>query len=87
MPRSFVHFVLEPIYKVFTKTLTGEADQIARMLKEEFGVDTRFIKNKEYQIDIDPLLNFIIRKCFPRSCATLVDTMNGRFVDAATGTR
>lgn len=85
-PRSFVHFILEPIYKVFTKTLTGEADQIMGLLKVEFGVDIRHMKKKEFEIDINPLLNLVIRRAFPKSCAILASVMSTAFVAAAQGT-
>lgn len=36
-PRSFVHFVLEPLYKIFTSTLTADKDNLLRILKLELG--------------------------------------------------
>ena len=86
-PRSFVHFVMEPIYKLFTKTLSCDKDEIARILKEEFAVDTRQIKKQDYEIDINPLLTMVFRKAFPNSSQALTDTMTKKFMTAAEGTK
>lgn len=43
--RSFVHFVLEPLYKLITTTLTSDKINLERCLKIELGgIDTLFKK-------------------------------------------
>lgn len=39
LERSFQHFVLNPLYKLITKSLQGESSEIERVLKDEFCVD------------------------------------------------
>jgi U5 small nuclear ribonucleoprotein component len=51
--RSFVTFILEPLYKL-TSTVVGEHPKtIERVLGEEFGV---YLKSSTYSQDVKPLL-------------------------------
>jgi hypothetical protein len=51
--RSFVTFILEPLYKL-TATVVGEHPKtIERVLGEEFGV---YLKSSSYSMDVKPLL-------------------------------
>jgi 116 kDa U5 small nuclear ribonucleoprotein component len=36
-PRSFVHFILEPFYKIISLTLTKDKDELIRIMKSDLG--------------------------------------------------
>lgn len=51
--RSFVTFILEPLYKL-SATVVGEHPKtIERVLGEEFGV---YLKSSSYSMDVKPLM-------------------------------
>lgn len=63
--RSFVTFILEPLYKL-TATVVGEHPKtIERVLGEEFGV---FLKSSSYSQDVKPLLKEVSVCVFWGSC-------------------
>jgi U5 small nuclear ribonucleoprotein component len=44
LPRSFVHFILEPFYKIVSHTLSSERPELKPVLKK-LGI---FLKKKDY---------------------------------------
>lgn len=50
--RTFVHFILEPIYKVYSQILGEHPKRIERTLNE-FGVH---LKASAYNMDVKPLI-------------------------------
>lgn len=57
---SFVHFILEPLYKVYSQVLGEPSKSIERMLGE-FGV---FLKSSAYGMNVKPLLKEVCSKIF-----------------------
>jgi U5 small nuclear ribonucleoprotein component len=66
--RSFVHFILEPVYKLFSITLGESQEQIKQVLKE-LGVA---VKKSELEMDVAPLLRLVMSRFFGTSVG-LVD--------------
>lgn len=60
LPRSFVHFVLEPFYKIVSHTISKEKNELMPVLKKL----NIFLKKKDYSLDIKPLLKLVISKFF-----------------------
>lgn len=58
--RSFVYFILEPVYKLFTYTLT-QNKQLKTLLWENFGVE---IPKKVYELDSKNLLVEVMQRIF-----------------------
>jgi hypothetical protein len=50
--RTFVQFILEPLYKIYTQAL-GEHQKSIEKVLAEFGV---FLKPAMYQMDVKPLI-------------------------------
>lgn len=50
--RSFVHFILEPFYKLVSLTLTKDKADLKVMLKLELGLVDTLFKAPEYDLDI-----------------------------------
>lgn len=73
LPRSFVHFVLTPLYKIFMRSMCAEPAELLRLLKEEFLVDTASLDKRALDSDVKPLLNLVLKKAFPRCVSNLVD--------------
>lgn len=58
--RSFVYFILEPVYKLFTYTLT-QNKQLKTLLWENFGVE---IPKKVYKMDSKSVLVEVMQRIF-----------------------
>ncbi|KAJ3376061.1 U5 small nuclear ribonucleoprotein component [Allomyces arbusculus] len=58
--RSFVHFILEPLYKLFAVTLGESADHIKQVLTD-LGIP---IKKSELEMDVAPLLRLVMTRFF-----------------------
>ncbi len=58
--RTFVSFILEPLYKVYATTL-GEHPKSVEAMLSEFGV---YLKPSSLQMDIKPLLKEACGKIF-----------------------
>ncbi|RYO82462.1 hypothetical protein DL763_008226 [Monosporascus cannonballus] len=58
--RSFVHFVLEPIYKVFSHTISRSPDQLKGLL-ETLGI---VLKPSQYKTDAKVLLKLVCEQFF-----------------------
>lgn len=58
--RSFVHFILEPLYKLYTQVLSSDTDSLKRTLSK-LGID---LKPAVYRIDVHPLLKIVLNHFF-----------------------
>ncbi|RYO75711.1 hypothetical protein DL764_010343 [Monosporascus ibericus] len=58
--RSFIHFVLEPIYKVFSHTISRSPDQLKGLL-ETLGI---VLKPSQYKTDAKVLLKLVCEQFF-----------------------
>ncbi|KAJ1679623.1 U5 small nuclear ribonucleoprotein component, partial [Spiromyces aspiralis] len=73
-PRSFVHFVLEPLYKLHAQII-GEDEPALRPVLEELGIH---LKKKEYTMNVRELLRRVLCEFFGNPtglvdmCATFV---------------
>lgn len=67
-PRTFVQFILEPIYKLYTQVLSESAENLAETLAE-LGIKLKPIM---YKMDVRPLLKAVCDQFFGSS-AGLVD--------------
>jgi U5 small nuclear ribonucleoprotein component len=81
LPRSFVHFILEPFYKLVSSTISNEKAELLPVIKR-LGV---YLHKKDYQLDIKPLLKVVLSRFFgDTSC--LVDCLVASVRTAAAGT-
>lgn len=58
--RSFVHFILEPLYKLYSQVLSEETEQLQETL-EELGIKLKPIM---YKMDVRPLLKAVLDQFF-----------------------
>lgn len=82
LARSFVFFILEPFYKLVSHTLSNERSELQPIMKKL----NIFLKKKDYQLDIKPLLRLVLSKFFG-STACLVDSLVESFRNAQEGTK
>lgn len=69
--RSFVHFILEPLYKLYTQVLSGSSDTLRETL-----ADLRItLKPSVYKMDVRPLLKVVLEAFFGPSTG-LVDMIS-----------
>ncbi|PWN36281.1 putative ribosomal elongation factor EF-2 [Meira miltonrushii] len=68
--RSFVQFILEPLYKIYTQVLSSDTDKLRKTLAS-LGIH---LKPAAYKIDVRPLLKLVLKHFFGDS-AGLVDLM------------
>ena len=73
-PRSFVHFVLEPFYKVVAVSISEEREELEPVLTR-LGV---YLKKKDFSLDIKPLVKLVLRSLLG-DLACLVDSMVSSF--------
>lgn len=59
-PRTFVHFVLEPLYKIFS-TIVGDVDEKLPGLLEELGVT---MTKKEMKMNVRSVLKIVFSRFF-----------------------
>ncbi|KAI9220726.1 P-loop containing nucleoside triphosphate hydrolase protein [Blastocladiella britannica] len=81
LPRSFEHFVLEPIYKLLGVTLGESADTLRAALKS-VGVA---VKAAELQLDPHPLLRLVVGRFFGGSASGVMDAIAAAIPSAAAG--
>ncbi|ORZ35335.1 P-loop containing nucleoside triphosphate hydrolase protein [Catenaria anguillulae PL171] len=70
LPRSFLYFILEPLYKLFSITIGESADHIKESLA---SVDIK-LKQSELAMDISPLLRLVLTRFFGKAVG-LVDML------------
>jgi U5 small nuclear ribonucleoprotein component len=58
--RSFVHFILEPFYKMVSLTLTQDRGEMERLLKYELGGLEKKFKASDFEMDVKPLLKLVL---------------------------
>lgn len=80
--RSFVQFVLEPLYKIYS-TILGENSKVVGHMLDEFGV---YIKPSEFNLDPKPLIKLICKKVFGTATG-ITDLMVHHFPSSVEGTR
>jgi len=85
-PRSFVHFILEPFYKIISLTLTKDKAELIRIMKSDLGGIQKHFKKEHFEMNIHPLLKLVMRHTFGNSTQTMVDTMVSSFRTAKDAT-
>lgn len=78
--RSYVEFILEPMYKLMGYTISEEKDFLSPLLAR-LGI---FIKYSEYKLDPKPLLKLVCNK-FYGQYSSFVDVIVEKVVDSKTG--
>lgn len=71
-PRSFVHFILEPFYKVISASISEEKAELEPILSR-LGV---YLKRKEFELDIKPLVKLVLRNLLG-DMACFIDVLAG----------
>ena len=79
--RTFVKFILNPLYKIYSHTLSEEADDLKETLRG-LGIQ---LKNVLYKMDTRPLLKVILDQFFGPATG-LVDMIVGHIPSPATHT-
>jgi len=69
-PRSFVQFVLDPLYKIATQAIS-ESEQELKATLIDLGVP---MKNAEYKLDPKPLLKLVMSRFLGETYEGLVDS-------------
>ncbi|KAI8350399.1 P-loop containing nucleoside triphosphate hydrolase protein [Blakeslea trispora] len=69
--RTFVHFILEPLYKIYGQVIGEETEELKRTLRS-LGIH---LKAKDYGLNVKPLLHMVLAQFFGTS---------GSFVDMIT---
>lgn len=80
--RSFVEFVLEPMYKILGYTVSEEKEELMKFLAK-LGVS---LTNAEYKLDPKPLLKLVANRFFGH-VSSLVDVLVQKVDDAKTGSK
>lgn len=63
--RTFVHFILEPLYKLYAQVI-GEDTQALKETLRTLGI---YLKNKDYGLNVKPLLRMVLAQFFGLSNA------------------
>ena len=80
--RSFVHFILEPLYKLYSQVLSEESDA----LKETLATLGIQLKPVMYKMDVRPLLKVVLDQFFGPSVG-LVDMITEHIPSPLEATR
>jgi len=80
--RTFIHFVLEPLYKIYSYVLGSEGAELQAMLAE-IGVT---LKKEQLRLDAKPLLKLVLSQFFGE-CAGFVDMCLTHIPDPEQGAR
>lgn len=73
-PRSFVEFILEPLYKIFSQTV-GDVDTTLPQTLDELGI---VLTKTELSMNIKPLLRLVCQRFFgghSSKCCDLKDVV------------
>ena len=79
--RTFISFILEPLYKLYSHTLSEEPSSLKKLL-EPLGI---YLTREQYKLDTLPLLKLVLSSFFGRACS-FVDMIQDHIpspVDAA----
>ncbi|KAI8986479.1 P-loop containing nucleoside triphosphate hydrolase protein [Pilobolus umbonatus] len=68
--RTFVHFILEPLYKLYSQVIGEDANELKKTLKS-VGI---YLKNKDYGLNVKPLLQLVLTQFFGHA-GSFVDMM------------
>jgi 116 kDa U5 small nuclear ribonucleoprotein component len=63
--RTFIHFILEPIYKLYTQVISSEPEQLSKTLKS-LGI---YLKDSQLRLNAEPLLKLVLKEFFKDSSA------------------
>ena len=80
--RSFVHFILEPLYKLYSHVLSEETDELKETLAG-LGIELKPIM---YKMDVRPLLKVVLDQFFGPSVG-LVDMITEHIPSPLEATR
>lgn len=80
--RTFVEFVLEPLYKLCVNVITKEKDELEPLLAS-LNV---YLKKSDYKIDTKPLLKLVLKKYFGNS-SSVIDSIVEYVPNAKVGTQ
>ncbi|KAG8849329.1 hypothetical protein FRB96_000865 [Tulasnella sp. 330] len=80
--RSFVHFILEPLYKLYSQVLSEDTESLKETLRS-LGIELKAIM---YKMDVRPLLKAVLDQFFGPSTG-LVDMLAQWIPTAEVGTR
>jgi 116 kDa U5 small nuclear ribonucleoprotein component len=61
--RSFVEFILEPLYKLYSQVI-GEDQKTLQKTCEELGIS---LKREQFTLDVQPLLKLILTQFFGKA--------------------
>ena len=67
-PRSFVEFLLEPLYKIFSQVV-GDVDTTLPQVLDELGI---VLSKTEMKMNIRPLLRLVCQRFFGENTSTLL---------------
>ncbi|ODV61517.1 U5 snRNP GTPase SNU114 ASCRUDRAFT_75515 [Ascoidea rubescens DSM 1968] len=67
---TFIYFILEPLYKIITTTISKENEELRYLLKKNFNI---CFPNKIYKLDSQILLKEICKKVFGNQSSGFVD--------------
>ncbi|KXS20267.1 P-loop containing nucleoside triphosphate hydrolase protein [Gonapodya prolifera JEL478] len=68
LKRSFIHFILEPLYKIYAQVV-GEDEAVLSKTLDELGIA---LKKSQYGMDVKPLLKLVLQEFFG-GCNGFVD--------------
>lgn len=69
--RTFVEFILEPIYKIFSHTVGKDRDTLEFFLAKNLQI---FLSPEEYKKNIKTMMKIIFHRYF-KNCASLVQSI------------
>jgi len=69
--RTFIQFILEPLYKIYSYVLGSEGDELAAVLYEQLGIK---LKAEQLRLDSKPLLRLVCTNFFG-DCSALVSML------------
>src|SRR5262249_52041007 len=69
LQRSFVHFILEPLYKIYSQVISEEQPTLQRTL-DELGIH---LKHSDYKMNTKPLLKLVFGQFFGGKASGFVD--------------
>jgi len=78
--RTFIQFILEPLYKIYSFVLGSEGQDLADLLWSQLGMK---LKSSELRLDSKPLLRLVCSTFFGEGTAALVDMVREHVPDPA----